>query len=111
MDADRGIELGFGGAAVKRYRKALDDLPRVRSDHMTAEHPIGDLVDDQFHHRALVTSRERVSKGLKRGLVDIDLEICLACLSLGQPHRGAIGRAEDRRGDIEVCGPGRLIIE
>src|SRR5215207_10021338 len=32
VDAERGIELGFGGAAFERDREALDDLGGVRAD-------------------------------------------------------------------------------
>src|SRR2546421_2767493 len=39
VDADRAVELRLGGAELYGDRHALDDLPRVRADHVCADDP------------------------------------------------------------------------
>jgi len=60
MDTDGRIELRLGRAAIKRNRKALDDLPGVGTDHMTAKHAVGFSIDDQLHHRPFVAAGQSV---------------------------------------------------
>ena len=56
MDSDGGIELCLGRATLDRYRQALDDFTRFGSHHVAAQHPIGDGIHDNFHHRRLSVS-------------------------------------------------------
>ena len=46
MDADGGVELCFGCAAVERYGQSLNDLSRIGSNHVAAKDSITRAVDD-----------------------------------------------------------------
>src|ERR1044071_6899555 len=69
MDSNSRIELSLGRPAVQRNRESLDDLACVRSDHVTAEDPIGRAIDDQLHHCAVAFPRQRVLERPERTLV------------------------------------------
>ena len=59
MNADRGVELGLGGAELHRDGDALDHLARVEADHVRADHPLARAVDHQLHEDALLLLRQR----------------------------------------------------
>ena len=52
--ADGAVELPLGGAALHRDGQALDDLRRIRAEHMGAHDAVALAVHHQLHHRALV---------------------------------------------------------
>ena len=51
---------------------ALDDLGRVQPDHVTAQHPVGPGVDDDFHHGFFVAPRQRVFHRREARDIDVD---------------------------------------
>ena len=100
MNADRGIELSLGRAAVERNRQALNNFPGIGTDHVAAEHLICTPVDNEFHHGPFITAGEGVLEGPEAAPVNIDLEVAGPRLVLGKADGPAIGGAENRRRDV-----------
>lgn len=100
MNADRGIELSLGRAAVERNRQTLNNFSGIGTDHVAAEHLICTPVDNEFHHGPFITAGERVLEGPEAAPVNIDLEIAGSRLVLGDAYGRAIRHTENSRGDV-----------
>ena len=100
MNPDGGIKLRLGRATIERHGETLDDFTRVGTDHMTAQYSVGQAIDDQFHHRSLVAAGEGVLKRSEGSPENIDFEVTLDRLLLGEADRGAGGCAKNRGRNI-----------
>jgi len=89
----------------------LHDLGGVRAQDMAADHAAALAVHQQLHEHALVASRQRVLERLEARLVDVELGIALACLSLVQADGADLGRREYRRRHQLVVHRDRLVAE
>src|SRR5262245_58881610 len=58
MNSDGGIKLRLGRAAIKRYSQALNYFAGVGANHVTAQNFVGQAIDDEFHHGALIAAGE-----------------------------------------------------
>ena len=83
MYRHRAIELSFGGTASYGHAERLDDLGRVRADHMTTEHAIGCPIHHELHHDALFAAGERVLHRPETRAIDIDRDAFRAIFSFG----------------------------
>src|SRR5581483_816330 len=111
MDADGGVELRLGGADLYRDCQALDDLARVRPDHVRADYPLRGALDHQLHEDALLSLRQREFQRSEIRLVNIDFAIALARLQLAQPDGGEVGIGEHRGRHVVMVHGRRLAAE
>ena len=72
MDGYACIELLFRKSRLHGNGRQLQDLGRVRADHVGTDDLVGRLVDDQFVQGALVTVRKHVFHRAKVGRVHLD---------------------------------------
>ena len=95
MNADGCIEVSLGRAAVERNRQTLKNFPGIATHHMAAEHLICRPLNNKFHHRSFITSRESVPEWPEAAPVNINIEIAGSRLVLAKTYGPAIRRAEN----------------
>ena len=111
MDSDGLVELRFCGTTVERHSQPLDDLARVRPDHVAPQHTVRGLIHDKLHHGRFIPARQCVLERSKGGLVDAYELISLACFLLRQSHRTDIRGAEDRGRNVDVVWLSGIVAE
>ena len=108
MDRHRGVEVILRGAHLHRDREALDDLRRVRAEHVGAENAAARTVDDQLDQGALLVVRQRQLERPEAAPVDVDVAVLGPGLLLGQADSAQGRLAENGGGDGFVVHRGRF---
>ena len=95
MDADGGVELRLGDAALHGDAEALDDLAGLGADHVRAEHAVARAIDDELHEGLLVAAGQGVPQRLEARLEHEHVAVALARLLFGEADGADARRAED----------------
>ena len=77
----------FLSLALNRNRRRLEDLRRIRPDHVDADDAVGRSVHDQLVERPLVAASKHILHRAEVGRVGLDLAQLVARLALGHARR------------------------
>lgn len=94
--------MGLGSTGIDGYRKALNDLARIGSQHVSAQHAVCICIHEQFQERLLIAPAERVSQSSEAASIDGQIGELLAGIVFVQTNRGNVRMAEDGSRDVVV---------
>ena len=105
MQRHRVVELRLGQPGLDADRHRLQNLRRIRPDHVRTDHLVARFVDDEFIQRTLVASGEHVAHRPEIRGEDLDRAIMVARRRLAQPDAAERRVGEYRARDGAVIDP------